>query len=123
MTATPALAPRVVRLGVLVLAVMLVVVNAAVFFVLRERLDSAVDDLLDERADLVRSQDDSVNADGGGPEDLARGLQASGLRVLIRTPEGETFAADPTSPVVGRGLPAGGLTAGSPRADPNRSAG
>jgi hypothetical protein len=64
MTRTPPLAPRVVTLGVLVLAVMLVVVNAAVFLVLRERLGSSVDDLLAERADLVRGQAEAVRPAG-----------------------------------------------------------
>jgi PAS domain S-box-containing protein len=114
MTRTPPLAPRVVTLGVLVLAVMLVVVNSAVFLVLRERLDSSVDLLLAERAELVQGQADAVRAGGGGPEELAESLQARGLRVLIQTPTGETFAADPQSPVVGPGLPAGRVSADRP---------
>ena len=114
MTPTPPLAPRVVRLGVLVLAAALVVVNAAVFLVLDERLHAAVDGLLAERADVVQAQDDAVRRGGGGAEELAAGLQARGLRVVLRTPQGETFTADPTSPVVGAGLPSGGLQSEDP---------
>ena len=111
MTSTPPLARRVVRRGVSVVAITLVVVNAVVFVVLSERLNASVDDLLAERAGLVRTQADAVRAAGGSPADLVEDLQARGLRVLIRTPEGEALAADPTSPIVGRGLPSTGYEA------------
>ena len=92
-------------------AITLVVVNAVWFVVLSERLNASVDDLLAERAGLVRTQADAVRAAGGSPADLVEDLQARGLQVLIRTSEGETLAADPTSPIVGRGLPSTGYEA------------
>jgi len=108
MTATPPLAQRVVRLAIGVMAIVLVVVNLAVFFLLRERLHDSVDGLLAERATLVRAEADTVRAGGGGAEDLARALQARGLRVVVRAPGSEAFASEPASPVVGLGLPAPG---------------
>ena len=115
MTPTPPLTRRVVRRGVIVAAIMLVVVNAVVFLLLSQRLYSSVDDLLAERAALVRTQADIVREAGGGPADLAVDLQARGLRVLIRTPRGETFTADPMSPVVGGRLSSTGSDVGPGR--------
>ncbi len=115
MTPTPPLVRRVLRRGVSVVAIVLVIVNAAVFLVLSQGLSDSVDDLLAVRADLVRTQAEVVLEAGGGPADLAGDLQARGLQVLIRTPQGETFAADPTSPVVGGGLPSAGPDGGPGR--------
>lgn len=108
MTSTPSLGRRVVGGGVAVVATALLVVNVLVFVVLQQRLDAGVDELLTERAGVVRAEAASVEEAGGGLGELARRLQARGLRVVVTTPGGDTIAADPTSPAVGTGLPAAG---------------
>ena len=102
---TPPLARRVVRLGVGVVAVTLLAVNLGVFAGLAKRLSDSVDDLLAERVVAVRAEAATVAQEGGGPEELARRLQARGLRTTVRAPDGTEYTAEPASPVVGSGLP------------------
>ncbi len=105
MIRTPPLARRVVRLGLGVVAGTLLLVNLIVFLVLAERLDESVDDLLSERVVAVRAEAAVVDQEGGGPAELARRLEARGLRATVRAADGQEFTVDPASPVVGRGLP------------------
>lgn len=102
-TATPPLGRRVVLVGVGVVALVLLVVNAGVYVALRASLLRALDELLAERAETVRVEQRDV-PDGDGAE-LARRLQARGLRAMIRTPDGEVYRSDPSSPVISGSLP------------------
>lgn len=103
-TATPSLRRRVVTLGLTVVALVLVVVNAGVYFALRANLLNTLDAVLAERASTVLIEQTHVPA-GDGAE-LARRMQARGLRVLVRTASGATFRSDPSSPVLSGTLPA-----------------
>ena len=104
MTPTPPLRRRVVASGVAVVAVVLLLVNAAVYVAFGASLRSSLDELLDERVRSVRAEAQEVRADGRGVEELARRLQARGLRATVRAPDGTTYNSDPTSPLTG-GLP------------------
>jgi PAS domain S-box-containing protein len=108
MTHTPSLGRRVVLLGVAVVAIGLLVVNAVVYLALRASLNASLDDLLAERAATVRAEAEDVRADGGDAADLARRLQARGLRARVTDADGGQFVAAPPSPLVGQGLPAAG---------------
>ena len=104
MTATPPLRRRVVASGVAVVAVVLLLVNVAVYVAFGASLRSALDELLEERVQSVRAEAQEVRAAGRGAEELARRLQARGLRANVVAPDGTTYNSDPTSPLTG-GLP------------------
>lgn len=102
-TATPPLGRRVVLVGVAVVALVLLAVNAGVYVALRASLLRSLDDVLAERAETVRVEQRDV-APGDGAE-LARRLQARGLRAVVRTADGRVFRSDPSSPVISGSLP------------------
>jgi len=66
-TATPPLGRRVVLVGVLVVAFVLLAVNTGVYVALRASLVGSLDDLLDERAQTVR-----IDARTAAPGDAGR---------------------------------------------------
>jgi PAS domain S-box-containing protein len=104
MTPTPPLRRRVVAGGVGVVAVVLLLVNTAVYVAFGTSLRMSLEALLDERARSVRAEAQEVRAEGRDLAELARRLQARGVRATIRAPDGTTYNSDPTSPVTG-GLP------------------
>ncbi len=101
MTATPPLRRRVVASGVTVVAVVLVLVNTAVFVAFGASLRDSLEQLLEERVQTVRTEALAVRADGGGVDELARRLQARGLRAVVTAPDGATSRSEPSSPLVG----------------------
>ena len=104
-TPTPPLGRRVVLVGVTVVALVLLAVNAAVYGALRSSLLDSLDDLLNERAEAVRIEAREVASIGADEQELARRLQTRGLRALVQLPNGTVYRSDPSSPIVGRGLP------------------
>ncbi len=110
MTATPPLGRRVALSGVAVVAVVLVVVNAAVYLAFSASLHDSLRAVLDERAATARAEASVVRIAGRGPDDLARRLQARGVRAGGRAPAGGADAAAPASPLLG-GIPIVGADA------------
>jgi PAS domain S-box-containing protein len=102
-TPTPSLGRRVVVVGVAVVALVLLAVNAGVYVALRANLLRSLDAVLAERAETVRVEQREVPI-GDGAE-LARRLQARGLRAEVRTADGQVFRSDPSSPVLSGALP------------------
>jgi two-component system, OmpR family, sensor kinase len=98
---TPSLRRRVVLSGVAVTALALLVASTAVYLVLQRALDGQLDDILDDRAELVAR----VAADQPELTDLARELSARGLRVTLTGPDGDIHATAPEVPRVGTNLP------------------
>ncbi len=105
---TPPLRRTVIRDGVIVVAVVLVVLDAFVFLTLRAQLADSLNDVLATRMESVRSLADDMPA-----SPLARRLTTIGLPALIETPDGRQFASEPLSPRVGSNLPS---DIGTPRA-------
>jgi PAS domain S-box-containing protein len=104
-TATPPLGRRVVLVGVLVVAFVLLAVNTGVYVALRASLLGSLDELLDERAQTVRIDARTVTPGDAGAQQLTRDLQARGLRVLVRAPDGTVYRSEPSSSTLGGGLP------------------
>lgn len=104
-TATPSLGRRVVLVGVVVVAFVLLAVNTGVYVALRASLLASLDDLLDERAETVRIDARTVAPGDAGAQQLTRDLQARGLRVLVRAPDGTVYRSEPSSSTLGGGLP------------------
>jgi len=97
---TPSLRNRVVVLGVVVMVVVLVAVNVVLFIAFRAQLLHNLDDVLDERAELV-----STEAGHASGADLAARLTELGVPATLRSPDGRSYRAEPPSPLLGRGLP------------------
>lgn len=86
---TVSLRARVAATGVAVVALVLVGLDAFVYFSLRDQLLGNLEDRLETRAMLARRLGPSLTA-----PDLAR-LASSGIRVTVRSPEGLVLAAEP----------------------------
>lgn len=86
---TVSLRARVAATGVAVVALVLVGLDAFVYFSLRDQLLGNLEDRLETRAMLARRLGPSLTA-----PDLAR-LASSGIRVTVRSPEGHVLAAEP----------------------------
>lgn len=101
---TPSLRRRVIVAGVTVTAIGLFVASAAVAVLYRQAMLQQLDQVLDERAQLVTAAAD----DEPDLADLADDLDRRGLRVTLTAPDGITFTTDPQVPRVGGNLPAAG---------------
>ncbi len=99
-TPTPPLGRRVVLVGVTVVALVLLAVNAVVYASLRASLPDSLDELLAERAETALLEARGVAAAGEDEQELARRLQARGLRALVRLPDGTVLRSDPSSPSI-----------------------
>ncbi|MDQ3896187.1 MAG: PAS domain S-box protein [Actinomycetota bacterium] len=99
---TPSLRNRVVVLGVLVVAVVVVIVDVTLYLTFRAQLFENLHEVLRERVELV-----TVEARSHTGADLAQRLIERGVAATIRAPDGTQFAAEPPSPLLGRGLPGG----------------
>jgi PAS domain S-box-containing protein len=100
MTPTPTLGRRIVVWGTAVVVVVLLLVDVFLYLALRSGLEESLDDLLAERAALVRAQAEEVGTDG-----LAARLQELGLRAEVRSSDGRLSRAEPPSPQLGSNLP------------------
>ncbi|MGH9177373.1 MAG: PAS domain-containing sensor histidine kinase [Acidimicrobiales bacterium] len=107
---TPSLRARMVFAGVAVMAVILLALDTFLYVNLRSSLQRNLEDLLDDRAGVVR-----VEARMHRGPALARRLTALGLRAVIRTPDGEVYVADPPSPGLGTDLPTADPSPGDPQ--------
>jgi two-component system, OmpR family, sensor kinase len=86
---TVSLRARVAATGVAVVALVLLALDAFVYFSLRDQLLGNLEDRLETRARLARRLGPSLSA-----PDLAR-LASSGIRVTVRSPAGHILAAEP----------------------------
>lgn len=102
-TPTPSLRRRVVGPGVVIVALVLLAVNAAVYLALRASLHGSLDDLLSDRARAVQAE--QRLRPSASAQELAATLQARGLRAVVTAPDGTAFQADPSSPVLGTDVP------------------
>ena len=96
---TPSLRIRVVAAGVAVVAVVLAGVGAFVYLSLRSSLNATLDDVLAERAALVRAETPDRT-----PAQLAARLTELGLRATVQAADGRAYRADPPSPRLGDNL-------------------
>lgn len=93
----PALRRRVTLSGVVVLSGVLLAVNVFVYGSLRDGLESALADLLDERMDVAVGLADELDRAA-----LAERLSAVAVPAQIRTPDGRVFRSEPATPRVGQ---------------------
>ncbi len=110
MMRTPSLRNRVVALGVIVVVVVLATTNGFLYLLFRAELLRNLDDLLHERAELVRTE--ATHRSGA---ELADRLTELGVRATVRSPDGSISEARPPSPRIGNSLP------GSDRASVRRT--
>lgn len=96
---TPSLRNRVVVLGVIVVVVVLASINGVLYLAFRNELLHNLDDVLQDRAELV-----SVEAGGRSGPELATRLTQLGLRATVRTQDGSVYEAEPPSPRLGNNL-------------------
>lgn len=89
MMPTVSLRARVIATGVAVVAIVVLGLDAFVYFSLRDRLLGSLEDVLENRATLARRLGPTVSA----PE-LAR-LAGSGVHITVRSPDGRVLAAEP----------------------------
>ncbi len=99
---TPPLRRRVIVLGVAVVVIVTVALDALLYFGFRARLHANLANVLDERAELVRREAAALD-----PPALAEELQALGIRATVTAPDGTVYRADPPSPILGGNLPPG----------------
>lgn len=104
---TPPLRRRVVVLGVTVVVVVVASINGFLYLALRAELLRDLDNVLDERADLILAEAGARSA-----PDLASRLTALGLRATVRSAEGEVYRAEPPSARIGHLPPANRTSAG-----------
>lgn len=83
------------------MAVALLAASSSVYLIHRHALYNQLEDVLDDRADLVRR----VASDIDDPSRLAEQLEMLGLRATITGPDGATYRTDPVTPRIGRNLP------------------
>ncbi len=106
----PPLRRRVILLGVAVVVAVTLAVDVLLYFGFRARLLANLDQVLDERAELVSREASTLD-----PPALAAELQALGIRAIVTAADGRVYRADPPSPFLGRNLPPddpGGPTVG-----------
>lgn len=98
---TPSLARRVTISGVAVLALLVVVLDVAIYLGVRNELESNLAEVLETRLDIARGL-----AVETAPEDLADQLTALGVPASIATTDGRVIDADPAIPRFGSdGIP------------------
>lgn len=97
---TPALRRRITLSGVVVLSGVLLAVNVFVYVSLRDGLEGALADLLNERMDVAVGLSDELNRSA-----LADRLSAVAVPAQVRTPDGRVFRSQPATPRVGQSGP------------------
>jgi PAS domain S-box-containing protein len=100
MMPTPSLRNRVVAIGVVVVVVVLATTNGFLYLLFQAELARNLDDLLHERAELVRTE-----ATHRSEAELVERLTELGIRATVRSPDGTIREARPPSPSIGRSLP------------------
>jgi two-component system, OmpR family, sensor kinase len=97
---TPSLRRRVILSGVAVVALLLTVFGAYLYFTLEARLEDTLDDVLNARAELAREL-----AAVHDLEDLDDRLQAIGVPAIVTGPGGTVQTSDPPSQRFGESPP------------------
>lgn len=97
---TPSLRARVVTSGVAVVVLVLLSLDSFLYVNLRTSLMGNLEDVLDTRAQLVRTQTAGLK-----PREAADLLGRLGLEAVVRMPDGTTYRAEPVWPGLGDGLP------------------
>lgn len=93
---TPSLRRRVTATVLLLLTVMVAVLGVTTDVVLRNRLESQLEQRLQDRAQLGVALADKVD-----PEVLAQRLQGNGVSVQVVTKDGHSYNAGPPAPAPG----------------------
>jgi two-component system, OmpR family, sensor kinase len=88
---TPSIRRRVTASGVAVFVVLVLLVDVAVYAVLRIQLEDTLDEVMTSRVALVTALDEEL----GDDRELAARLGARGAPAVVTTPDGQRFAADP----------------------------
>ena len=98
---TPPLRRRVVRSALTVFTLLLVALAIFVVLSLRSSLEQSLDELLTDRAELVRQLHQTDGTDG-----VAQHLAAAGIPAVVTDAEGEVLGeAEPATPRFGQGPP------------------
>ncbi|MDQ3931888.1 MAG: HAMP domain-containing histidine kinase [Actinomycetota bacterium] len=97
---TPPLRRRVTLSGMVVIAVILLAFDAAVYLSLRQRFEDSLSDLLAARAQVAREMGATVPS-----EHLAPRLAALAVPATVRTSDGRQFDAEPATPRLGSDQP------------------
>jgi two-component system, OmpR family, sensor kinase len=105
---TPPIRRRLTGYTLVGFAAVLLVFDIFLYTSLRNGLEDALADLLRSRAELAEDLGAALE-----PEELAQELTAIGIPAVIRTPEGEEYAASPVSPRYGP-TPPGPITSLQP---------
>ena len=97
---TPSLRRRVLGGGITVLLLVIIALEAFVFFNLREQLEASLQEVLDARVRVAEEVVGDVAAD-----ELAPQLSALGIYAILRTPDGVEVDVLPVVPRFGPGPP------------------
>jgi len=104
---TPSLRVRLIATGMITWLVLVLSLDAFVYFSLRTQLLDSLDGLLDARLTLAQELAASLT-----PEQLDARLTELGVRAVVRAPDGRRLTADPAAPGFGPSPP-GPITPGS----------